>query len=131
MPHISIDVVFEWGPWVAFDDLIPFQKRPARGPIPARAGVYEVRRTDAGQVLLIGSSSKLTRLYQDILAESAQGSKEKRHLAAFLRDEVQNQVFLLALRWAEINECFSLAVQCELIREHIQIHGSPPKYRSF
>lgn len=122
MPHITINIDFEWYPWTAFRDLASFQKHRARGPLPSRSGVYEIRRTDTEEVLFVGSSTRLTRLYNVLF----QGSTNL--LAASLREEGEGDLSLLAIRWAEIQTWYTLAVEYQLLQQYVRLTGRLPKY---
>lgn len=124
MPHITIDIDFDWYPWMAFRDIAAFQRHPARGPLPPRSGVYEIRQVDAEEILFIGSSAKLTRLYDMLFRSSTRDSS----LSVSLREDVENDSSRFAIRWAEIAEWYRLAGEYQLLQHYVQRFGRLPKY---
>jgi hypothetical protein len=85
---------------------------------------YEIRQVDAEEILFIGSSAKLTRLYDMLFRSSTRDSS----LSASLREDVENASSRLAIRWAEIAEWYRLAVEYQLLQQYLQRFGRLPKY---
>ncbi len=127
MEHVHIDIDFEWSAWTPWDVVSAFTKHPARGPVPPRSGVYEIRRVDAAnpdERLSIGSAGKLTaRLYRLV---GDYRSKHTWQRKQDLLNEVGGRTELLAIRWAVTAEY--LALEHYLYRQHVQRVGRPPKY---
>ena len=130
MPDIHMTVSFEWYPWTRWMDLIPFVRYPTRGPLPSRAGIYEVRDTkdgiDSERLLLLSASSKLTRLYSDLFAGPGEEQVRRRSLGSALRETVEGDLSRLQVRWAEVEWAYSFAVEWTLLQEYVQQFGQPP-----
>jgi hypothetical protein len=128
MQHVVIEIAFEWSPWYPWNTIAGFKNHRARGPIPAAAGVYEIRRGDADnpdERLYIGSSGNLrTRLYDDLMND--QGGRQATHKRQELLEEVAGHTELLAIRWAITEEY--RALEHYLHRHYRQQFGRLPKY---
>jgi hypothetical protein len=128
MPHIIIEIDFEWSAWYPWETIAAFKKNRARGPIPAKAGIYEIRRSDAenpDERLYIGSSKNLRiRLYDDLMNDS--GGRQATHKRQHFVAEVSGQTALLVIRWAVIEDY--QALEHYLHRQYQQQFGRLPKY---
>jgi hypothetical protein len=128
MQHVVIEIDFEWSSWFGWDTIAAFKSRRARGPIPAGAGVYEIRRLDASnedERLYSGSTGNLrTRLYDDLMND--QGGRRATHKRQALVAEVDGHTELLAIRWA-LTEDYQ-ALEHYLHRHYQQQFGRLPKY---
>jgi hypothetical protein len=114
MPRVIIEIVFEWSPWYSWETIAAFKHHPARGPIPARPGVYEIRRQDAGREderLSIGSSRNLRLRFYAALPNDQGG-----------RQATQKQ--LLSIRWA-VTEDYQ-ALETYLRRQYSRQFGDLP-----
>jgi hypothetical protein len=130
MPHVTIELFFEWSPWYLWDTIAAFKKHRARGPIPAKAGVYEIRRNDTeneDERLYIGSTKNLRiRIYDDLLPDQgSQGTTQKKQR---FMDEVTGHTELLVIRWAIVEDY--QALEHYLHRQYQQQFGRLPKYVS-
>lgn len=129
MPHIHIDIDFEWYPWTHWSEIVVFAKHRARSPIPSRPGVYEVKRTDTdtNELLCIGSSRNLARwFYNELFGD--QGGVQSQERKRLLLKEVDGDSALLTLRWAEIDGCYVRTLECELVHRYARQFGRPPRY---
>jgi GIY-YIG catalytic domain-containing protein len=128
MPCVLIEIVFEWSAWHSWETIAAFKNHRARGPVPAQAGVYEIRRNDGenqDERLYIGSSRNLqVRLYDDLMNKRG-GQRAMQKRQGFV-DEVSGQTELLAIRWA-VTEDYQ-ALERYLHRQYRQQFGHLPKY---
>jgi hypothetical protein len=129
VPQLQITLKFEWSPWINWKSLVPFQRHPARGPLPSHAGVYEIRQSDAvdpDQLLLIGSSPRLTNLYKDVLETPESQQTRRTRLGDALAAKVQGDLSRLEIRWATIEAPYRIALEWTLIQHYAQRFGQPP-----